>query len=323
LNRTLITGATGFVGRAVCESFLSRGITVRAAARRDADPAFPQIGTGERFITGDMTDKTDWRGALAGCDAVVHLAARAHVMNETAADLLSVYRAVNTHGALNLARQAVDAGVKRFIFASTVKVNGEGRCEPYRESECPMPQDAYAISKWEAEQGLRELADRTGLELVILRFPLVYGPGVSANFLRMIRTVDNGIPLPFGHIQNRRSLIYLGNLVDAIAACLTHPQAANKTFLVSDGEDVSTPELIRRLAKALDRPGRLPAVPVRWLRWAGMLAGKRKEVDRLLGSLSVDSSLIRGELGWSPPFSMEDGLAETAKWYRARYGRGS
>ncbi len=321
MNKTLITGAAGFVGRALCESLAAKGLTVRAAVRRPA-AGIPHVDTSEQFVTGDITGKTDWRSALAGCDAVVHLAGRVHVMRDRAVDALSLYRAVNKDGTLNLARQAVDAGVKRFIFASTIKVNGEGQEAPYRESDRPMPQDAYAVSKWEAEQGLRDLAERTGLELVVLRFPLVYGPGVGANFLRMIRMVDRGLPLPFGRVQNRRSLVYVKNLSDAIAACLTHLGAAGKTFLVSDGEDVSTPELIRRLARALGRSDPLVAVPVKWLRWAGMLAGRRKEVDRLLGSLIVDSSAVRQDLGWSPPFSMGVGLAETVQWYRGQQKHG-
>jgi nucleoside-diphosphate-sugar epimerase len=264
---------------------------------------------------GDIGPETDWHVALGGVEAVVHLAARVHVMRDTSVDPLAAFRAVNTEGTLNLARQAAAAGVKRFIFVSSIKVNGEGRDSPYTEFDLPAPQDAYAISKWEAEQGLREIESATGMEVVILRPPLVYGPGVGANFLRLMRSVERGWPMPFGRVDNRRSLLYLGNFTDAIRVCLDHPAAAGKTFLVSDGDDVSSADLIRRLALAMCRPARLLPVPPSWLRAAGVLFGRGAEVDRLLGSLCVDSSQIRRELGWRPPFSMDEGLRQTADYY--------
>jgi UDP-glucose 4-epimerase len=258
-----------------------------------------------------MDDKTTWRSALGNCDAVVHLAARVHVMQDTAADPLALYWATNTDATLNLARQAAQAGVRRFVFVSSIKVNGEGRDAAYRESDAPAPEDAYAISKWEAEQGLWRIARETGLEVVVLRPPLVYGPGVKANFRRLLDTVVRGWPLPLGAIENRRSLLYLGNFVDAIRVCVEHPAAAGQTFLIDDGQPVSTPELVRAVARAMGRPARLLPVPAGMLNFAGALLGKRAAVARLTGSLWLDSSLIRARLGWIPPYSMAAGLAAT------------
>jgi UDP-glucose 4-epimerase len=268
-------------------------------------------GLAGEAVIGDINGATDWTTALNGCDAVVHLAARVHMMRDHACDPLALYRATNTEATLNLARQAAHAGVKRFVFISTIKVNGEGRDTAYRETDTPALEDAYAISKWEAEQGLRRIEQETGLEVAILRPPLVYGPGVKANFLRLMQTVQKGWPLPLGAIRNRRSLLYLGNFVDAIQLCVEHPAAAGQTFLLDDGEPVSTPDLIRALARAMGRPARLLAVPVGVLELAGALLGKRAAVARLAGSLYVDSSAIRSRLGWTPPFSMEAGLAAT------------
>jgi UDP-glucose 4-epimerase len=236
-------------------------------------------------------------------------------MRDEVSDPLGAFRAVNVDGTLNLARQAAQAGVRRFVFLSSIKVNGEGCEEPYREGDAACPQDPYAISKWEAEQGLRQIELETGMDVVILRPPLVYGPGVKANFQRLLAAVDKGWPLPLGAVGNRRSLLYLGNLVDAIQLCLVHPAAAGQTYLVSDGEDVSSPELVRRLARAMGCPARLLPVPPAWLRLAGGLLGRRAVVERLLGSLVVDSSRIRRELGWSPPFRLDAGLAETVQHY--------
>jgi len=249
--------------------------------------------------------------ALAGCHAVVHLAARVHMMRDGVLDPLVLYREINTEATLNLARQAADARVKRFVFISSIKVNGEGGDAAYREIDAPAPADAYAISKWEAEQGLWRIARETGLEVVILRPPLVYGPGVKANFLRLMQWAQKGWPLPLGAIRNRRSLLYLGNLVDAIRLCVEHPDAAGQTFLLDDGEAVSTPDLIRAVAHAMGRSVCLPAVPVRVIEFAGTLLGKRAAVARLTGSLWLDSSLIRSRLNWTPPYSMEAGLAAT------------
>ena len=308
----LVTGANGFVGRALMAELAARKSSVRGAVRRSG-AILPDC---ECVVVGDVNEKTDWHDALAGATAVVHLAARAHITHETAEDSLAAFRAVNTEGTLNLAWQAAQAGIRRFVFVSTIKVNGEGREAPYTEVDVPAPEDAYAVSKWEAEQGLRKIADQTGMEIVALRAPLVYGPGVGANFLRLLTAIDAGWPLPLGGIVNCRSLIYLGNLVDAIIVSLSHPNAANKLFLLSDFEDVSTTELIRRLAAALDVKPRLFALPRAWIRQAAIVLDKRRAVDRLWGSLFIDSSNIQRELDWLPPFSMDIGLAETAKWYR-------
>ena len=302
--KVLVTGATGFVGSALCRQLRAARHTVIAAVRRGS-------GLPDEVVIGEMSSFTNWRPVLAGCDTVVHLAARVHEMNDTVQDSLALYRATNTEATLNLARQAAQAGVKRFVFISTVKVNGEGRDAAYRETDMPAPEDAYAISKWEAEQGLQRIAREIGLEVVILRPPLVYGPGVKANFLRLMKTIQRGWPLPLGAIHNHRSLLYLGNFVDAIRACLEHPAAAGQTFLLDDGRPVSTPELVRAIARAMGRPARLLAVPVGVLAFMGALLGKRAAVARLTGSLHVDSSAIRSRLGWTPPYSMEAGLAAT------------
>lgn len=302
--KALITGATGFVGMALCDRLAASGYGVVPAVRSTS-------GLPNEVVVGDLDASTDWRPALAGCNAVVHLAARVHVMHDTASDPLALYRATNTDATLNLARQAAQAGVRRFAFVSTIKVNGEGRDEAYRESDVPAPQDPYAISKWEAEQRLWKIAEETGLEVVILRPPLVYGPGVKANFLRLMQVVKKGWPLPLGAVRNRRSLLYLGNFVDAIRVCVEHPAAAGHTFLIDDGQPVSTPELVRAVARAMGRPARLLAVPVGVLAFAGALLGKRAAVARLAGSLYVDSSTIRSRLGWTPPYTMEAGLEAT------------
>jgi len=270
-----------------------------------------ESGLPNEVVVGEMGSSTDWHETLAGCDAVIHLAARVHVMKDTAQDPLALYRSSNTEATLSLARQAAAAGVKRFVFISTIKVNGEGRDTAYREIDAPAPEDAYAISKWEAEQGLRRVEHETGLEVVILRPPLVYGPGVKANFLRLMQTVYKGWPLPLGAIHNQRSLLYLGNFVDAIRVCVEHRDAAGQTFLLDDGEPVSTPDLIRMLARAMGRPARLMAVPHGMLEWVGTLLGKRSAVIRLVESLFVDSSLIRSRLGWVPPYTLRQGLDET------------
>jgi nucleoside-diphosphate-sugar epimerase len=223
---------------------------------------------------------------------------------------------VNAGGTEVLARQAADRGVRRFVFLSSVKVHGEGSRVPYTEEQQPDPQDPYGVSKWKAEVSLKRIGGDTGLEVVIIRPPLVYGPGVKANFYQLLRSIELGLPLPLAGIQNKRSLVFLGNLIDAIISCATHAEAAGRTFLVSDGEDISTSELITRAAAALGRPARLLPFPSALLRLAGLLTGKKAAVDRLLGSLTVDSSRIRRELGWTPPFTMTEGLRETAVWYR-------
>jgi len=307
--RVLVTGANGFVGRALCQHLLQRGFSVRAAIRR-AGGGLPGC---EEVIVGEIGPDTDWHRALGGVDAVAHLAARVHVMHETSVDALADFRRVNVQGTAYLARAAAAAEVKRLVFLSSVKVNGEASARPLTEADVPCPEDAYAISKWEAEQALAQVAKETGLEYVILRPPLVYGPGVEANFLRLIRVVARGVPLPLGCVQNLRSLVYVGNLVDAIGVCLTHPVLANRTYLVSDGEDLSTPQLVRRLAAAISVSPRLWPVPVAWLRLAAAVADQRAALDRLVGSLQIDSTALRRDTGWQPPFSVDHGLAQTVR----------
>ena len=307
--RVLVTGANGLLGRALCSILEQSGHQVIRVVRVSKTPWDVPVG--------DLNEKTDWRVALSqAIDAVVHLAAQVPLADSDVSAAANRYHEVNTAGTANLARQCAQHGVKRFVFVSTVKVLGEGKEGPYRDRDLAVPADAYAISKWEAEQALWQIAAESGIEIVVLRPPLVYGPGVKGNFLRLMQAVDKRRPLPLGGIQNQRSLIYLGNLVDAIRVCLTHPKAVGKAFLVCDGDDVSTPELIRRLAAALGRRPLLLPVPFSWMRWAGGLLGKKAAIDRLLGSLAVDMAPIREDLGWNPPYTMQEGLEATAQWYR-------
>lgn len=305
----LVTGANGFVGRALCRKLKLSGREVKQVARNVTSP--------EQIPIGNISGSTDWQPALAGCDTVIHLAARVHIINDIATDPLAEFRQVNTAGTLNLARQAAFCGIKRFVFMSSLKVNGESGM--FSEISTPKPEDAYAISKWEAERGLHDIAHETGMDVVVLRPPLIYGPGVGANFMRLVNAIRKGIPLPFGSIKNSRSLIYLDNLVSAILACANHPAAAGKTYLVSDNQDVSTAELITQMAKALGRSPRLIRISPKLLEWLGALVGKKKELDRLLGSLTIDSNAITRDLGWTPPFTMQEGLAATIAWYRQRH----
>lgn len=314
----LLTGASGFIGRAIYEDLVLRGHTVRAATRRAASP-----GAGSEVFEIDGIDgTTDWRGGLEGVEVVIHSAARVHVMNEREAEPLVAFRRVNVDGTVNLARQAAAAGVRRFIFISSIKVNGEATLpgRPYCADDEPAPADPYAISKMEAEAGLRELARGTDLDVVIIRPVLVYGPGVKANFLTMMRWLNKGIPLPFGAIDNRRSLVALENLVDLVHRCMTHPAVANQTFLVSDGDDLSTTCLLRRMAQALGKPARLVPVPGRVLTLGANLLGRGALAQRLCGSLQVDIEKTRSLLDWTPPVSVDQALAQTASHYREHLG---
>ena len=302
----MITGGSGFVGRALCVEALARNFSVRAVTRASRDMP---LGI-QSIIVPDVDGATDWRKSLVNCEILVHLAARVHVSKESAVDPLTAFRAVNVDGTLNLARQAADAGVQRFVFISSVKVNGEFTLpgQAFAEAVAPNPQDAYGLSKHEAEQGLRQLADYSGMEVVIIRPPLVYGPGVKANFAALMRAVQRGIPLPLGAVHNQRSLVALNNLVDFIVTCITHSQAANETFLVSDGQDLSTTELVRGMAQAAGVPAHLLPVPVWALQAGASLLGKGDAVQRLCGNLQVDISKARSLLGWVPPVSVEVGL---------------
>ena len=306
-TRVLVTGATGFVGRALVRRLLADGRPVRAAVRPGATALPREV---ETAAIGDIGPDTDWRTALAGIDAVVHLAARAHVVHDSSPDAHTLYRAVNTLGTLRLAEAAATAGVRRFVFLSSARVHGERSTgAPFTESSPLAATDPYGRSKAEAERGLAALAAAGGLDPVILRPPLVYGPGARGNFARLVRLVARGVPLPFGAVRNHRSLVYLGNLVDAIVRTLDHPAAARETFMVSDREDVSTPELVRRIARALGKPARLIPVPPAVLRLGGRLVGRADDVARLLDDLVVDSSRIGERLGWRPPFTLDEGLA--------------
>ncbi|MBU6995829.1 NAD-dependent epimerase/dehydratase family protein [Ferrovum myxofaciens] len=296
--KVLVTGAGGFVGKGLVPYLERQGHTVVRALRMAKEDN--EVGI------GDIGPDTDWRVALGGVEAVVHLAARVHVMQAEDLSSQQAFHRVNTAGTLNLARQAASAGVRRLVFLSSVKVLGEEGV--LTAASIPRPADAYGQSKWAAEQGLHTVATNTGLEVVILRPPLIYGPGVGANFARLMHWVRCGVPLPLGGVRNRRSLLALGNLVDAVGWVLRHPAAAGRTYLLSDGEDVSTPDLIRHLAHALGRSARLLTVPPFLLLGLGKLLGRRAEIHRLLGSLVVDASAIRAELGWSPPFTLAAGL---------------
>jgi len=318
----LATGADGYVGRALCMRLQQQRCPVREAVRRATSASVsPAADLRDVVVVGDISRGTEWRPVLQSVDAVVHLAARTHVLHDRAADPLAEYRRINVEGTRRLATAAAAAGVRRFVFLSSIKVNGEqttGR--PYTEDDLPRPEDAYGVSKWEAEQALHEIAAKTGLDVVILRPPLVYGPGVKANFLRLMQLVARGVPLPLGAVENRRSMVYLGNLVDAIRVCLEAPAAKGRTYLVSDGADLSTPDLVRGIADALGVRPRLLPCPVRWLEAAGALAGRSAQVARLTGSLQIDSSRLREELGWRPPYTVAAGLADTAAWYRTQFG---
>jgi nucleoside-diphosphate-sugar epimerase len=312
----LVTGAQGFVGLPLSTALVKLGYQVRCAVRDH----FQVNQSQETLSVGDINGATAWAHALVDVSVVIHLAARVHVMNETAADALSAYRKVNVEGTLNLAKQAALAGVKRFIFISSIKVNGEGTAlgHPYHEQQAPSPLDAYGLSKYEAELALQQLAKDTGLELVIIRPTLIYGPGVKANFRAMMRCLAIGIPLPLGSIHNQRSLLALDNLIDLIQLCIVHPAAANQTFLASDGMDLSTPELLTAMAAALGKPARLIKLPESLLMLGAKLVGKQAMAQRLCGSLQVDSSKARELLGWQPPVSVQEALHKVAVDYRHR-----
>lgn len=301
----LVTGASGFVGRALCARLQAQGVPWRPVVRRP-DPAFTH------GLMMQIEPDANWRPFLADVDCIIHLAARVHVQNDTLTDPLLAYRQQNVAATLKLARQAAQAGVKRFVYLSSVKVHGEASgTRPFMAEDAPAPQDPYGVSKWEAEQALTALAAETGLELVIIRPPLVYGPGVKANFLLLMQLVARGWPLPLGSVHNRRSMVYLDNLIDLIWHCCHRPQAVGRTFLVSDGVDVSTAQLVRALASAMGRRAWLLPCPPSFLYWGAWLAGRRGVAERLLGSLQVDIAATEHCLGWQPPVSFDEGIAAT------------
>jgi UDP-N-acetyl-alpha-D-quinovosamine dehydrogenase len=313
----LVTGASGFVGRAVCERALALGVKVKGAHRSSCTQSLVPQGV-EKIQIASVSNNTDWSDALIGVDVVIHLAGRVHIAKDTVKDPLATYREVNTAGTSWLARMAASAGVRRLVYVSTIKVHGEQTVTaPFTETDAPQPQDAYAISKWESEQALHRIEVESGLEIVILRPPLVYGEGVGANFLRLLNLVSRGIPLPLASVQNRRSLIYVKNLADAVLTSATHPRAKGRTFLVSDGDDISTPELVRRIAETMELPPRMFRVSTRLLGVVARILGKSGEADRLLSSLIIDSTKIRFEIGWMPRYTMLQGLRETIRWYLA------
>lgn len=304
-----VTGGTGFVGRRLVHQLLDDDNTVTVAVRRGSAQESHPV-----FLFAGLSADQDWAAGVAGHDVVIHSAARVHVMDDQSADPLAEFRTVNVNGTLNLARQAAAVGVTRFIFISSIKVNGEGTAQgkPYTAFDTPAPQDPYGISKMEAEQGLRQIASETGMEVVIIRPVLVYGPGVKANFRSMMNWLNKGVPLPLGAIHNKRSLVSLDNLVDLIVTCVDHPAAANQTFLVSDGEDLSTTEMLRRMAQALGKSARLLPVPAAVLEGGAALLGKRAVAQRLCGSLQVDIRHTRETLNWHPPVSVDDGFRAAA-----------
>jgi UDP-glucose 4-epimerase len=309
----------------VISALVGAGIDVRAAVRSRANFGSEDFARCVPVhVIGDIGHETDWTESLDGVQSVIHLAARVHIMEETSDNPLEAFRQVNTLGTVRLARAAAQAGVMRLVYVSTIKVNGESTSgRPFREDDRPQPSDPYAVSKWEAEQRLRHISAESGIETVVVRPPLVYGPGVGGNFLAMLKWLDRGLPLPLASVANQRSLVGLQNLASLLAVCAVHPRAAGETFLASDGEDVSTPELLRRAARALGNRARLVPFPVALLRGASRLLARGSACERLCGSLTVDSSKARQVLGWRPELSMDEELRRTATWYLARKSAGS
>ena len=310
MAKVLVTGAAGFVGVAVCKALRARGDEVIAAVRSGA-----QAG---QMNVGDIGPDTDWSTALQGCDAVIHLAARVHVMADREQDPMRAYRSVNVDATLNLAAQAMRHGVRRFVFVSSVKVNGEATTDrPFSAADVPMPCDPYGQSKLEAERGLAALAATGCLEVAIVRPPLVYGPGVKANFLNLMRLVERGLPLPFGRVRNARSMVALDNLVDLLIVCTHHARAPGGTFMVSDGADLGIAELAKMIATAMGKTALLLPVPPAWMRLGAALLGKRAVADRLLDSLQVDIGATQATLDWYPLVSQQAAIAESVAYFKA------
>ena len=301
----LVSGSNGFVGGAVLKFLYANEFRVKGLVRRKPDFLYDAV----EQIECDLSKCDSFpSGLFINVDVVIHCAARAHIIKDNVSDPLTEYRRVNVDGSINLARQAAIAGVKRFIFLSSIGVNGNINTKPFTEKDTPAPAELYAQTKWEAEQALWDVQRETGMELVIIRPPLVYGPSAPGNFGSLIRWVGTGIPLPLGAIKNQRSLVALDNLVDLIITCIDHPSAANQVFLAGDGQDLSTTELLQKVAFAMDKPSRLIPVPKSLLMFGAMLLGKRAVAQRLLGSLQVDISKARDLLGWEPPISVQEGI---------------
>jgi nucleoside-diphosphate-sugar epimerase len=311
--RVLVTGANGFIGKALCSELEKCSFEVVRAVRGPA-ASLREVSVGE------ITAHTCWSDVLKlGIDSVVHLAGQVPISESAVEEQSDQYLETNVFGTEHLAQQCSKFGVGRFVFLSTVKVLGEGGPEPYHDGASPTPAAGYAASKWGAEKVLHQFAGSSKMEVVVLRPPLVYGPGVKGNFLRLLQAVDQRRVLPFGAIRSRRSMIYVGNLVDVIRLCLAHPGAAGHTFLVSDQEDISIPDLVRRISSSLGKSVFLVPVPVPFMQWLGWVLGKRMAVDRLLGSLSVDSTGVLKRIGWAPPYTMDAGLSATVDWYRKSF----
>lgn len=307
-----ITGATGFLGNALLRRLTSQCKVVALVRQQPLE----ELAGVEYRICGDLSPTQEWGDLLSGVNVVIHTAARVHVMHDCSASARE-YSRTNVEGTLNLAQQAANREARRFIFISSIKVNGESTLldEPFQAADAPKPEDPYGISKMEAELGLYQISKDTSMEVVCIRPPLVYGPGVKGNFLSLLRLLERGFPLPLGAIHNRRSLVALDNLVDLIITCLEHPAAANQSFLVSDDEDLSTTALLQRIGHALDKHARLIPLPPGLLQWGAKLLGKEDVAQRLLGNLQVDISKTKDLLGWEPPISVDEGLKKTAQWY--------
>lgn len=319
-NTVLVTGATGFVGKTLCQTLRERGWNVRAAVRSELPAG--SLPVDEIVKVGEIHESTDFSIALRNVQAVIHLAARVHVMHDPSADPLASFRAINVGGTKRLAEMARDAGVKRFVFVSSIKVNGESTTgkPPYTEDSIPAPVDAYGISKLEAEQLLFAMHSESGMQVTVLRPPLVYGPGVKGNVLRLLKIAEKGVPLPLGLIKNRRSMVGVGNLSALLALCAEHPAASGQLFLAGDEPAIATPDLIRKLAGFMGRKARLIPFPVSMMRLAGKVLGKSDEVDRLTGSLIVDSGKSRRLLGFTPPYSMDEQLKQTVDAFLSKSG---
>jgi nucleoside-diphosphate-sugar epimerase len=318
MSRVLVTGANGFVGSILCPMLAQSGYAVRAATR--ADRPGPD-GARERVVVGDIDGSTAWTAAVSGVDMVIHLAARAHALNDGIEDSRLCLQ-TNAYGTRRLAEEAARHGIRRFVYLSSVKVNGEETTQrAYSVDDVPHPLDAYGSSKWQAEQFLARTAASTGMQAVVVRSPLVYGPGVRANFRRLLRWVERERWLPLGAIRNQRSLVSVWNLCDLLIRLLEHPAAAGRAWMVSDGQDVSTPELVRRIARAMGRRARLIALPAPLLHLGAGLLGRQAQLRRLCGSLTVDIAPTVEQLGWSPPLSMDESLARTVGWYLSAGGR--
>lgn len=312
----LLTGATGFIGNAVLKQLMQQSeVAIRTYGRRapvgvNTDRAVDACSQMISHVMGEISAAADYAPALVDVDVVIHCAAQAHVMNNSANNGIDIYRDINVDGTLHLARQSITAGVKRFIFISSIKVNGESTShnQPFTHNCAAAPKDSYGYSKQAAEDGLRQLAANSGMELVIIRPPLVYGPGVKGNFSSLLAIAKKNLPLPLGAIHNQRSMVALANLVDLIITCIRHPQAANQTFLVSDGDDISTSQLLAMMTLVAGKSPRLLSVPMSWLRLLGRVTGKQAVIERLCGNLLVDISHTKATLGWQPPISVEEGI---------------